>query len=132
MKTYSFESLNVWQCARRLADLVYTITASFPPEEKFGLVSQMRRAAISVCSNLAEGSAKHSGKEKAKYSGNSYGSLMELLNQCLVSMDLRYMQPEDLTAVRSLIDEIAVKTSKLRESQLREYRQSKNKHKKND
>ncbi|HLF63559.1 MAG TPA: four helix bundle protein [Saprospiraceae bacterium] len=125
MKTYSFESLNVWQCARKLANFIYTLTASFPPEEKFGMVSQMRRAAISVCSNLAEGSSKHSGKEKAKYSGNSYCSLMELLNQSIVGVDLLYIRSEDLTTLRSLVDEIAVKTSRLRESQLKEYQQSK-------
>ena len=66
MKTYSFENLDVWQCARKFAVRIYSTTKSFPDDEKFGLISQMRRAAISICSNLAEGSAKHSGKEKAR------------------------------------------------------------------
>ena len=64
MKTYSFENLDVWQCSRKFAVAIYSTTKSYPDEEKFGLVSQMRRAAISISSNLAEGSAKHTGKKR--------------------------------------------------------------------
>ncbi|HEY3387455.1 MAG TPA: four helix bundle protein, partial [Saprospiraceae bacterium] len=88
MKTYSFENLDVWQCSRRFAVAIYSVTKTFPSEEKFGIVSQMRRAAISISSNLAEGSAKHTGKEKAKFTENAFGSLMELLNQIILSFDL--------------------------------------------
>lgn len=122
MKTYSFETLNVWQCSRTLAKDVYKITGTFPAEEKFGIISQMRRAVVSVCSNLAEGTAKHSGKEKAKYSRTAYGSLMELLNQCIISVDLQYMRDKDVELLRNQIDEIAAKISRLRESQLKERR----------
>jgi four helix bundle protein len=119
MKTYSFENLDVWQCSRRFAVAIYSVTKTFPSEEKFGIVSQMRRAAISISSNLAEGSAKHTGKEKARFTENAFGSLMELLNQIILSFDLEFLIEEQMNNLRIMIDEIAVKTTRLRESQLR-------------
>lgn len=118
MKTYSFENLDVWQCSRRLAGFIYTTTMTFSDYEKFGLVSQMRRAAISVSSNLAEGSAKRTGKEKARFTEMAYCSLMELLNQCIISNDLEFLNTKDLEKLRTLIDEIAAKATRLRETQL--------------
>lgn len=64
MKTYSFEKLQVWQHARGLAKNIYLITKQFPDDERFGLTSQLRRASVSVCSNLAEGSSRNSYKDK--------------------------------------------------------------------
>lgn len=120
MKTYSFENLDVWQCSRRLAAQVYSLTSAFPAEEKFGIISQMRRAAISVCSNLAEGTARHSGKEQARFTRMAFSSLMELLNQGIVSLDLQYMRNEDMELLRRQIDEVAVKSSRLRDAQLKQ------------
>ncbi|MEO6132086.1 MAG: four helix bundle protein [Saprospiraceae bacterium] len=119
MKTYSFENLDVWQCSRRLAFFIYSVTKAFPDEERFGLISQMRRAAISVSSNLAEGTSKRSGKEKARYTETSFCSLMELLNQAIISCDLEYLHEEKLFRLRGLVDEIAVKSCRLQESQLK-------------
>lgn len=119
MKTYSFENLDVWQCSRKFAVAIYSTTKRFPDEEKFGLVSQMRRAAISISSNLAEGSAKHTGKEKARFTETAFGSLMELLNQIILSYDLEFIIEEQMINLRIMVDEIAVKSSRLRESQLR-------------
>ena len=119
MKTYSFENLDVWQCSRKFAVFIYSITKFFPDDERFGLISQMRRSAISICSNLAEGSAKHSGKEKARFTETAYGSLMEALNQGIISFDLEYLKEKDFVHMRSMVDEISVKSTKLRESQLR-------------
>lgn len=118
MKTYSFENLDVWQCSRRLSVFIYTATKVFPDDEKFGLVSQMRRAAISVSSNLAEGSAKRTGKEKARFTETAYCSLMELLNQCIISNDLEFLNAQDLEKSRTIIDEIAAKATRLRDTQL--------------
>ena len=120
MKTYSFEKLEVWQCARKLSVQVYRLTNRFPAEEKYGLASQMRRAAISICSNLAEGTSKISGKEKARFTETSFCSLMELLNQSIISADLEFLSREDLVPLRNMIDEIAVKSSRLRDSQLKQ------------
>jgi len=119
MKTYSFENLDVWQCSRRLSVFIYSSKKAFPDDEKFGLVSQMRRAAISVSSNLAEGSAKRTGKEKARFTEMAYCSLMELLNQAIISNDLEFLNEEAFLKVRSLIDEIAAKATRLREAQLK-------------
>ena len=63
MYTYSFEKLEVWIDAKEFAKLIYTLTTPFPGSEKYGLISQLRRAAISVCSNIAEGSARNSYKD---------------------------------------------------------------------
>ena len=88
MRTFSFEKLNVWQKSRQLSVAIYTLTKSFPDEERFGLISQMRRCAVSVSSNIAEGSGRHSSKDKARFTEISYSSLLELLNQLILSQDL--------------------------------------------
>jgi four helix bundle protein len=124
MKTYSFENLDVWQCSRKFAVAIYSITKIYPAEEKYGLISQMRRAAISISSNFAEGSAKHTGKEKARFTETAFGSLMELLNQIILSYDLEFIQEEEMNRLRVIVDEIAVKSSRLRDSQLRMDRKS--------
>lgn len=79
MKVYSFEKLEAWQLARRLAIWVYKTTAKFPEEEKFGLISQMRRAAIAIASNIAEGTSGISAKDQSHFSAISYSSAIELL-----------------------------------------------------
>jgi len=88
MKQYSFETLEVWQDSKEFAVKIYKITSAFPPEEKFGLISQIRRAAVSVCSNIAEGNSKRSAKDKTNYIHISYASTMELLNHIIIAHDL--------------------------------------------
>jgi four helix bundle protein len=119
MKTYSFEKLDVWQCARKLTAFIYQVTKSFPKEEQFGITNQMRRSAVSICSNLAEGVYRTTGKDKARFSEISFCSLMELLNQCLISYDLSYLRQEQMDEIRRYTDEIAAKTTQLRLSQLK-------------
>jgi len=118
MKTYSFEKLIVWNQSRALVKEIYSLTKLFPKEELFGLTSQIRRAAISVSSNLAEGSARISRKEKARFSEVAFGSLMEVLNQLILAQDLGYISESDILKRRPLIEEIANKINKLRKSQL--------------
>jgi len=67
MYTYSFEKLEVWKLARELVKEIYRLTEKFPSEEKFGLIGQLRRASVSVSSNLAEGSSRKSAKEQAHF-----------------------------------------------------------------
>ncbi|MBA7536673.1 hypothetical protein ES705_28937 [subsurface metagenome] len=119
MYTYSFEKLEVWQLSRKLVKEIYTITSVFPDEEKFGLVNQTRRSAISIASNLAEGSSRNSSKDKANFSQIAYTSLMELLNQLIIAVDLGYLIEDILANLRLLIDEIANKINALRKSQLK-------------
>jgi four helix bundle protein len=83
MKQYSFEKLIVWQEARVLVKSIYTITRTFPKEEIFGITSQMRQAAISICSNIAEGSGRTTKPDQSNFYRISYSSLLELLNQLI-------------------------------------------------
>ena len=118
MYTYSFEKLEVWQLSRKLVKEIYTLTSGFPDPEKFGLVNQMRRAVISIASNLAEGTSRVGSKDKANYSQIAYSSLMELLNQLILSEDLGFLDNSQLENTRILIDEIANKITALRKAQL--------------
>lgn len=81
MKIFSFEKLKVWQKSRQLSSKVYKITKLFPDDERFGLIAQMRRCAISISSNVAEGTGRHSAKDKARFTEIAFGSALELLNQ---------------------------------------------------
>ncbi|MDY0326106.1 MAG: four helix bundle protein [Candidatus Cloacimonadaceae bacterium] len=118
MFNYAFENLEVWQESRKLAKAIYQITASFPKSEAFGLVNQVRRAAVSVCSNIAEGSARTSSKDQAYFYQISYSSLMEVLCQLIISSDLSYLSESDYQENRRSIDKIARQISKLRSSAL--------------
>lgn len=116
---FSFEKLEVWQLARVLTKEIYRHTAGFPNEEKFLLVSQLRRAAVSVASNLAEGSTRVSAKDKAHFTTISYSSLMEVLNQLIIAEDLGYLTGETIINMRKAIQILSVKLSNLKTSQLK-------------
>ena len=116
--TYSFEKLDVWKASRQLVVWIYKITSAFPGEEKFGLVSQMRRAAISVVSNLAEGSARKSPKDQAHFYQIAYSSLIELLNQLILSNDLHFLSDEFLNEGRNKIERITSGVGALRNAQV--------------
>lgn len=90
-KIQSFTDLRVWQEAHRLVILVYKITKDFPKEEVFGLSAQMKRAAVSITSNIAEGFSRHSLKEKLQFFSIAHGSLTELQNQILIARDVDYV-----------------------------------------
>ena len=117
MRTYSFEKLESWQNARKLAVWIYAVTGKFPAEEKFGLVSQMRRASISIASNLAEGSSRISVKEQAHFSVVSYSSTIELLNDLIISNDLSFLSNELLVEGREIIEKQTALIATLRRSQ---------------
>ena len=111
MKIYSFEKLESWQNARKLAAWVYRITKDFPNDEKFGLISQMRRASISIASNLAEGTSRISSKEQSHF------STIELLNDLIISNDLAYLPDELYTEGREKIEKQTILIVNLRKSQ---------------
>ena len=81
MRVYSFEKLDCWQQARQLSVWTYKATKNFPPEEKFGIISQMRRAAISIASNIAEGTSRKIAKDQSHFRTIAYSSTIELLNE---------------------------------------------------
>jgi len=116
MYQFSFEKLNVWQKARELSKKVYEITSRFPKEETFGLTNQIRRASISICSNLAEGSSRRSRKEQQYFYQVSYSSLMELLNQFIICKDLDYISDDELNETRNDVQHISILHTRLRES----------------
>jgi four helix bundle protein len=97
---------------------IYKITINYPDEEKFGIVSQLRRAAVSISSNLAEGSSRISYKDKAHFTQISFGSLMELLCQMIISEELGYIDEKQLLKIREKIEEISNKLNSLRNYQL--------------
>jgi len=82
---FNFEKLNSWQRAVDFADSIYRLTRAFPREEQFGLTSQMRRASVSIASNLAEGSSRKSPLEFARFTEIAVGSLFEVLTQSVIA-----------------------------------------------
>lgn len=91
LKIETFTDLNVWKEGHKLVLFIYQETKSFPKDETYGLISQMRRAAVSITSNVAEGFGRQSYAEKVQFYSISKGSLAELQNQLIVSKDLKYM-----------------------------------------
>ena len=106
MHIYSFEKLKVWQNTRKLTNKVYLITRDFPADEKFGLVSQMRRAAISISSNIAEGSSRKTAKDQAHFYNMAYSSGLELLSQIILSLDLKFINKSTYEILRETIEQI--------------------------
>lgn len=100
-----YEDLGVWQKGMLLAKSVYQLTQSFPAEEKFGLVSLMRRAAVSVVSNVAEGPARNTKAEFVQSISQAEGSLAELDTQLRLSVELGFCSKEDVKSVQDLIVE---------------------------
>jgi four helix bundle protein len=90
-KIQSFRDLNVWNEGHKLVVMVYKITKSFPKEETYSIIDQMRRAASSITANIAEGFGRHTFKEKVQFYYLSKGSLLELENFILIAKDVGYL-----------------------------------------
>ena len=118
--TYAFEKLNVWKNARMMVKTIYQLTSVFPIVEKYGLTAQMRRASISVVSNIAEGSGRKSLKDQSHFYHMAYSSCIELLNQAIISNDLDYLNIADLDSFRSEVETVSNKLNALRNSCSRE------------
>lgn len=110
-RPFRFEKLEVWQRARALAKLVYSLSDSFPQREQFGLTSQLRRAAVSIGANTAEGSGKNSDRDFARFLEQAYGSAMESASLILLATDLGYIKQasadEALEKLHSLSNQLA-------------------------
>jgi len=103
---YTYRKLNVYQLSKTLVKDIYGLTASFPDNEKYALSDQMRRAAVSVPSNIAEGTSKTSPKEQYHFLEISYGSLMELMCQTEIAFDLFYIDKEQFSQMEEEIGNI--------------------------
>jgi four helix bundle protein len=101
-----YRDLLVWQKGIELSKLTYSITRSFPPDEKFGLVSQMRRAAISIPSNIAEGQARHTTGEFIQFISHAEGSVAELSTQYHLAVELGFLSDEASAPARALLDDL--------------------------
>ena len=116
IRNFSFENLDAYGKIRELIKNVYRLQNCFPKEERFGLGDQLRRAVVSVSANLAEGSGRNSLKEKIHFVEISYGSLMEVLSQLQIAMDLRYITQEQYEAQHTKIENLSYKLYALRRS----------------
>ena len=96
MYVFSFEKLEVWQEAKEFSKMIYEITSNFPDTEKFGLTSQLRRASISIASNIAEGSGRTSNKEFIHFLNISISSSFELETQLILANDLFNTDSEEI------------------------------------
>jgi four helix bundle protein len=112
--TQSYRDLLVWQKSMALAKEVYKITAGFPPEEKFGLISQMRRAAVSVPSNIAEGQARNTTGEFVQFISHAEGSLAELDTQLSLAVELNFLSLEKAKPCMDAIAELRRMSNGLR------------------
>lgn len=103
-KITSFEDLLAWQKAYELALEIYGVTGAFPKDEAFGLVSQLRRASVSVASNIAEGFGRKTPKEKLRFYRIATGSLTEIKSQILIAGGVGFISPEEKRKLCASID----------------------------
>ena len=112
---HNFRKLDTWLDGVELADTIYTLTASFPKSEVYGLASQMQRAAVSVPSNIAEGSGKGSDRDFARFVSISLGSLFELETQIEIAYRRGYIDTPNYYALRPKIESLQKRIYNLRE-----------------
>jgi len=116
---FNFEKLETWQKAIQFADPVHQLTRSFPDEERFGLTSQMRRAAVSISSNIAEGSARHSHADYARFVEIASGSLFEVVSHSFISRNQGFLAETDFKTIYAAAEEQSRMLSGLRDYLLR-------------
>jgi len=115
---FNFEKLETWQKAMAFADLVYEVARNFPGDERFGLTNQMRRAAVSVSSNIAEGAARNSKNDYARFLEIATGSLFEVVSQSFVSQRQGFLSKVDFPKLYAAAEEQGKMLSGLRRAVL--------------
>ena len=113
---FVFEKLDTWQAAIEFADLVYASTKNFPDQERFGLTNQMRRAAVSISSNLAEGSARSSRPDFARFVEIATGSLFEVVSQSFIGRRQGFLNEEQFRRLYNAAEKQGKMLSGLRSS----------------
>lgn len=113
---FRFEKLEVWQEARRINQSVYRLTQSFPRRELFAMTSQLRRAAVSISANIAEGAGRNSDKDFAHYLEQSYGSLMEVAAIFYLALDEGYVNQTQLEPFLDELERLAKRIAALNRS----------------
>jgi four helix bundle protein len=107
MYKFYFEKLEVWKNARVFVKDIYKVTEIFPATEQFGITNQIRRAALSVTANIAEGFSRQSNKEKSRFINIAYSSTWEIINFLVLSNDLNYLSENDYQKLRGDIEYIS-------------------------
>jgi four helix bundle protein len=115
---FGFEKLEVWQRSIEFADEVYSSTRSFPADERFGLTNQMRRAVVSISSNIAEGSSRLSRKDFARFIEIATGSVYEVVSQSFVGRNQGFLSQEQFQSLYNAAEEQSRMPSGLRRSLL--------------
>jgi len=115
---FNFEKLEVWQKAIDFTDLVYDETRAFPAEERFGLTNQLRRAAISISSNIAEGSSRSSRNDFARFSEIAAGSVFEVVSQAFIARRQNFLGEDRFRKIYADAEELSRMLSGLRKSLL--------------
>lgn len=112
----NYKKLNVWQNSHALTLKIYEATKAFPKEELFGLTSQMRRSAVSIPSNLAEGTSRRSQKEFSRFIEIAQGSAFELEYQLFLSSELGYLKSNDFTSINAHLTHVLKELHNLQKS----------------
>ena len=116
VRRFSFENLDVYNTARELVVSVYKLQNTFPKEERYALGDQIRRSAVSITSNIAEGCGRNSIKEKIHFIEIAFGSMMESFSQLQNAQDLGYISEADIDGLRPTFNKVAALLSILRKS----------------
>lgn len=104
---FRFQKLDVWHKSIEFARLIYEVTKTFPSDERFGLTNQMRRAAVSDSSNIAEGTSRTTARDKRRFIEIAYGSLMEVVSQSHIARGQEMMSDEPFRSIQQLADDLA-------------------------
>uniref|UniRef100_UPI00404A1AAC four helix bundle protein n=1 Tax=Flavobacterium sp. TaxID=239 RepID=UPI00404A1AAC len=115
---HNFEKLKIWQKAMDVVVEVYKVSLLLPVDEKFNLIHQIKKCAVSIPSNIAEGSGRNSNKDKARFSEIAYGSSLELLNQVILCHDFEYIDENEYIEIREKITEVNMLIDGLYKSQI--------------
>lgn len=116
---FNFEKLDVWQEAINFADVVYSVTRAFPDDERFGLTNQMRRAAVSISSNIAEGSSRSSRPDFARFIEIATGSVYEVVSQATIGQRQGFLAETSYAQLYAACEKQSKMLSGLRSSLLR-------------
>lgn len=108
---FSFQKMKIYQLAKELAIYSYQLTEKYPQNERYAIMNQINRAAVSVPSNIAEGTSRRSNKEKLNFINIAYGSLMELVWQMEISYELKYITKEENDTIIQKTKNLSVKMS---------------------
>jgi four helix bundle protein len=111
---HQFKELLIWQKSRNFCSEIYSITSTFPNDEKFGITNQLRRASVSIPSNIAEGSSRNSNKDFSRFLEIAIGSAYEIETQLLIASDLGFIKTEQLELLIIQLDEIIKMISKFK------------------